>query len=258
MQLCCCSSCLWCSKLEDALAATREAGFDFLELLAIPDCHHVDLRETTADALGAKLRDYGLGLAALCVGPMATTSLAAMRDSLAYIERAIDAAEALDCQRVVVAGSPRDRADWDLTLAAYRRLDRFAQGRPALICLVNCHDTQLEIPEDFEFIFFAHDSPRIRMCADNGHFLRVGISPQEVVRRFGDHIQHVRLGDLVHDQSVALGAGEADLAGFCKALAMRGYGGFLSVAVEISGRDATIAELRASREYALRLIGAQA
>jgi inosose dehydratase len=258
MQLCCCNSCLWSSKLEDALGAIREAGFDFLELLAMPDCHHVDLRETTADAVGAKLREYGLGLAALCVGPIVTTSPAAMRDSVAYVERAIDAAEALDCQRIVAAGSPRDRADWDLTLEAYRRLDRFAQGRPALICLLNYHDTQLETPEDFEFIFFAHDSPRIRMCANNGHFLRVGISPQEVVRRFGDRIQHVRLGDQIGDQSVALGAGEADLAGFCKALAMRGYGGFLSVEVEISGRDATITELRASRKHALQLIGAQA
>jgi len=66
---------------------------------------------------------------------------------------------------------------------------------------------------DVREVLARHDDPRLGLCVDTGHFLVEDVTPEDVVREFGDRIVAVHLKDTSDAEIEDVpGAGQLDLA----------------------------------------------
>lgn len=233
MQICCCSICFRDCNLDEMLSCVAEAGYETLELVAIPGWLHLDIREVPAKELGEKLKANGLKLGALYPGGVKCSSDQAYAESISYIKRAIDYAEELYCRRIVFTGAGRDKAPLSAAIKGYQELAQYLSGRDVVICLENHYGNQIESPEDYEEIFRNVDSDNFGMTLDTGHFTSSGVPLAGLVDAFGEKIKHIHVKDHVGRVSVALGKGDTDNAGLIRDLYRTGYEGLLSVELEV-------------------------
>ena len=139
--------------------------------------------------------------------------------------------------------------------------------------------TFVETPAEVERLVTTTDPARIGICLDVGHYLVGGGDPVAALRQLGERVTHVHLKDvdpIVLDDLrsgaltgfgravrarvfTELGAGFLDLSGCLRALAERGYDGWLMVEQDSSwGPPSEAAAIgRRVLAQALRTIGAE-
>ena len=82
-------------------------------------------------------------------------------------------------------------------------------------------------------------SPRIGLCVDTGHFLRVPVDPVEVLRHFKDCVHAIHLKDMdvdkdgKHGKEFIVGEGPLDLKAVLKALLEWRFAGPISIEYEV-------------------------
>jgi inosose dehydratase len=133
--------------------------------------------------------------------------------------------------------------------------------------------TFVETPDEVDRLVTETDGARVGICLDVGHYLVGGGDPVEALRRLGARVTHVHLKDV--DPAVLadlrsgvltgfgravkarvfteLGAGALDLVGCLRALADRGYAGWLMVEQDSSWSPPSEAAAIGRRVLALAL-----
>ncbi len=236
MKLAFCSVCLENHSFEEMMTLASGNGYRALELIAIPDWIHVDLRHTQPNELKAKVEAHGMELVGLYPGGVDTASDATIEKCLAYIRKTIGVAKTLGVERLVFTGADREEGKESRLEAAIEALSSLV---PALedagvtLCLENHYRNQFEFPENYERLFETIASPNVAMTVDTGHFTSSQVDLLKLVDRFGERIRHVHLKDHIGTQSVAIGHGETDNRGFLKKLNQSGFDGYVSLELEV-------------------------
>jgi sugar phosphate isomerase/epimerase len=104
---------------------------------------------------------------------------------------------------------------------------------PVKLTLENHYRNVLEQPEDFEHVLAAIPDPRLGLCVDTGHFHSVHVDTPALIRHFAPRIYAVHLKDHIGTTSVGIGRGEVDLPAVIAALREVGYGGDLTIELEV-------------------------
>jgi inosose dehydratase len=83
--------------------------------------------------------------------------------------------------------------------------------------------------------------PRIGLCIDIGHTLRIGSDPIVDVVRFADRLHDLHIKDVTaaapEGKTLQIGRGVIDIPAFLRALVKSGYSGFASFEYEAEGSD---------------------
>ena len=256
MQICCCSICFRDCNLDDMLSRVAEAGYEVLELIAIPGWMHLDLREMAAKELGEKLEANGLRLGAIYPGGIKCSSEQAYAESISYIKKAVDYAEELCCKRIVFTGAGRDQALLSAAIKGYQELAQYLSGRDVVVCLENHYRNQIEFPKDYEEIFLNVESDNFGITLDTGHFTSSKVPLVGLVDAFGEKIKHIHVKDHIGTLSVALGKGETDNAGLIRRLHRIGFDGLLSVELEVQDAENLHRYAREALRYLQGLVAA--
>lgn len=90
----------------------------------------------------------------------------------------------------------------------------------------------------------------IGLCVDTGHFLRSGVDPSAVVRRWPDRVYGAHLKDVKDRRAwTVLGQGDLDTVGFLKALRAARFNGVLALEYE-ENPDNPVSDIQACLAYA--------
>ena len=247
----------------EALVACKTAGFDNIELLMVPGWAHVDPSVTPPAEVLAKARSLGLAIVGVHAGGIDAASDDSLTRTVAYIRKAMEAAAEMGAERVVFTGNSTPAGtDQAGRTAILRRiaaaLDGLAERAEELklnIALENHYHCQIETPADYEalFAFLRNPSPRLGATVDTGHYTASGVDPAAAVRELGGRIRNVHVKDHVGTQSVGLGYGQTDNAAVAVALREVGYGGYLTVELEVHDRQNALRYMREAYPYMERL-----
>ena len=83
--------------------------------------------------------------------------------------------------------------------------------------------------------------PRIGLCIDIGHTMRIGQDPTEAFERYSDRVLDIHIKDVTaataEGTTVEIGRGVIDIPKFLKALIQRRYQGIVSLEFEKDGAD---------------------
>jgi sugar phosphate isomerase/epimerase len=236
MYLACHSMLFGALSLEKALQHIAWAGFDGVELAAIPGmAEHVSPAHLPGEVsrLRRAIDTHRLYLAAIDVAT----------HEPARIEAAIPLAAALGAPYLAIAagGRPNDGRSFDRVVASLRHLAREAEQASVALALaprigsaVHGIDTALRVLE-------AVGSPSLCLCLDPSHLFRAGEEPVEAARRLAPHAVLCHIRDYAPSpagvsgrppgppESQVPGRGATDLLGFLGALGAAGYAGALSL-----------------------------
>lgn len=255
--------------LADALRTIRTAGFDEIDLGALPGvCDHVPFVldadavssvAETVNASGLRVRSVNGDIGDLN-RVLSADERAARRehlDMLLTLTRAIGAQAlvlpcgALDHEPIRSLDEDLDAVAAELTDAAER-----ARGFGVEIWTESLHFFRL--CWNTERAAALSDRLRgtdVRVVMDFSHITASGDSPIDFVDRFADSIAHVHLRDAAPGNiNLSIGNGSADFAGGLRALADAGYTGHFSL--ELETRDVTNDERPAAAVAAASVISA--
>lgn len=208
--------------LDEALDGVVEAGFDSIDLGAVPlFCPHVDLddpSEQQQDRARRAVRDRGLRVASVNTVP----SVGLKPDELGSARELDRARVALAIARSVDAGL--------LTINAWSRsagqrgplLEAWAAHIRRVIDEAGGMDVQLEIPHHGTMaesvseaveLLEAVRAPGVRVTYDTSHIVAGGSTISDSLQHLGPHIGHVHLRDAIgSDINHTPGDGEVDFA----------------------------------------------
>lgn len=135
--------------------------------------------------------------------------------------------------------SPRDQAGaLDRVMACVEQvLDRVPGDSSVRLTLEPHFGNVLEQPDDFARVLEAFPDPRLGLCPDTGHFHSARVDTVAFIRRFAERAYAVHLKDHVGKTSVGIGRGEIDLRAIVKALEDVGYGGDLTLELEVEDTE---------------------
>lgn len=120
---------------------------------------------------------------------------------------------------------------------SFTSLDRLVEKTEIAVAIHNHgpEDGRYGKPELIEKAIRGHHE-RIGLCVDTGHFLRAGVDPVDVVKRFKERIYAVHLKDVTcgngKSKSAILGQGDLDLVAFLRALKKTEFRGGLALEYE--------------------------
>jgi len=248
----------------EALAACKTAGFENIELLAIPGWAHVDIASTPTAEVAEKADAIGVKIAGIHGGGIDGASDDGLASTVAYLRRAMAYAAQLGAERLVFSGHgwPEDLTDarrseiLERIAAGVSQLADDAAGQNVKICLENHYRCQIETLQDYRDIYAAlsSDNAWIGATVDTGHFTSSQVDPVAVVRGLGPRVLNVHVKDHIGTESMALGAGRTDNAGVAAALAEIGYQGDLTVEMEVHDRANALQYVRDAWPYMVDLV----
>lgn len=247
MKIACGGICFAEQDFEGMLQGAEQAGYEWVEVLAIPGWIHVNLREMEPGALAEKVAAHGLGLAALYSLGAKTGSREELLNSLEYFSRTVTVAEALGVENIVFSGDNRERGNRTMMIEGFKRMAERLSGRSVYVCLENHAGNMIQTPEDYESILAEVNSENFGITLDTGHFTGAGIDGSLLIDRFPQKVRHMHIKDHIGTRPVRFGEGETDNRRYLQKLAKIGYQGFLSLEVEHEGR--TLQDAIAAREH---------
>ena len=248
----------------DALSEVADAGFESVELLAIEGWVHVQPGDVPASDVLAEAERHGLRICGLHAGGFGGSSEGELSRSVAYLRRAAALAAELGAEYMVFTGFPTPEGTGPSERAAIRtRLARgledllpVTSGHGIPIALENHYSCQVETLEDMQAILdeVGAGVSDLGATVDTGHFTSSGIDPAAAVRALRERVIHVHVKDHVGHASVGLGSGETDNAAVVRELRELGYGGYLTVELEMPYGEDAMRHLREARPYVESLI----
>jgi len=108
---------------------------------------------------------------------------------------------------------------------------------PIRVALEPHYYSRFQDAADFDFIFDRIDHPQLGITIDIGHFHSAEVDTIAFIRKYAAKIWNVHLKDHIGTQSVAIGAGEIDIAGIIKELHKHNYEGALALEIEPKDHD---------------------
>ena len=239
----------------DLLAALSSAGYAGVELGA-PGFFGSDTHET-----GTAFAEFGLACAGAYVPLRPLHGREAMEEDLENLRTVcavlaslpqsgpvILAEETEDAIKRHVRRGPRHSeldltgAQWKVFIDGMAEAARTASGYGLPVSYHPHTGTHVEQPHEVDRFLEGCDIP---LTLDTGHAAAGGDDPIDLLRRWGDRVNHVHLKDVnmeavdkasaegsvfsMADAAVPLGEGDLDLAGFMRALAERDYRGWIVV-----------------------------
>lgn len=257
--------CLHHHSLDDALNICAAAGFKNIELLSVPGWKHVEAGKVCARELLAKAAALGLRYTGVHAGGIGGADEREVRESVAYIEKAIALAKELAADHIVFSGFP-----WPADLTPERReaicrqIGRSLKGLlPQLeaanlpVALENHYHCQIETVQDYLWAFeSAGDSPLIGATLDTGHFTSSQVDVTEAARVLGKRTNNVHIKDHIGTQSVALGTGHTDNAGLVRELKHLGYARTLTCELEVADYENIVQHVNDAKPYIEKLMTA--
>ncbi len=153
--------------------------------------------------------------------------------------------------------SPREQAGaLDRVLACVEQvLDRVPADSPVRLTLEPHYRNVLEQPADFARVLEALPDPRLGLCLDTGHFHSARVDTVAFIHRFAPRIYAVHLKDHVGTTSVGIGRGEIDLRAIVTALEEVGYGGDLTLELEVKDTESLDRYTEEAYVYLCGLLG---
>jgi len=255
-------------RLADAIRHTAAAGYAGIDIWGgRPHAYRRDLSREEIAELRELLRQSGLAVASFIPAQfryptcLCSSNETIRRDSVAYIQDAIETAAALGAP--VVSVCPGHTVDGQGGADGWQRL---ADSLDALCKFAAPRDIRLAIePADrYETDLIQTTAEAIRMIdllghsnlgvvLDNGHAFVVQESCAEAIQRLGNRLFHVHVDDNngVRDQHLVPGDGSFDFAPFITSLRQAGYAGYLCAEL---GWDYTVEPERAARQARERLV----
>ena len=255
--------CLHGHGYDDAMKVCAGAGFKDIELLAVPGWKHVEAGTVTARELLDKAAALGVRYSGVHAGGIDGTSEEGVRNSVAYIEKAIALAKELGAGHVVFTGfgwpkdmTPPQREEICHRIGrALKGLLPQLQAAGVAIALENHYLCQVETVADYEMIFAeAGDSPLLGVTLDTGHFTASQVDVAAAARALGKRTINVHLKDHIGTQSVALGTGHTDNAGLVRELANIGYKGYLTCELEVADYENIVRHVNDAKPYMENLV----
>jgi sugar phosphate isomerase/epimerase len=238
MRLVCASIC-YRGYAPDEFAATLElapkVGFRLMEIHG-----PMTLRPAAIDAFDLpKVRDALHASGMQCVGiyvPGWGGADAADVDVRARaIAKAVGFAAELGADHVTSTGAGKrtERTLSSVVDCVQQVLERVPRTSDVRLVLEPHYGNVLEQPEDFQTVFDRVRDPRVGLCVDTGHFHSAGVDTVALIHAFASRLYNVHLKDHVGSTSVGIGRGEIDLPAILAALREVGYGGDLTIELEV-------------------------
>lgn len=232
--------------LETQLDILASEGVSWLEFRGAWGTNVLELERTSLQRARQLLDARGFRVSAIG-SPIGKSGLDwAPSFELERLERAILAAEILDTSLIRVfsffisAGQAPVWRDEVISRLAGLAV-RAAQAGKTLV-LENEGGLYADIPERCSDVLQSINSPALRMAFDPGNFVVVGIRPMaEAWPPLADWTAHVHAKDagFADHQARPAGEGDGDLLEFLRALAARGYRGYLTLEPHFKSPDAT-------------------
>lgn len=233
--------------LLDAIRDIGSAGYQGIEVF---DGNLLDY-ESQPTVLRDALEAAGLELASVYSG--GNLIFDDIRDEeLWRITNAARVAASFGATNLVVGGGARRASatteqDYDKLGAALDRVTEIAERFGLHACYHPHLSTIVESPEELETIM---KRTRVGFCPDTAHLAAGGGDPADLIRRFGDRMQHLHLKDLRTEPVafVPLGAGVLEFGGILSAVRDVGFDGWIVVELDSYDGDPLTAA-KASKDY---------
>lgn len=217
--------------MDDAARGIAEAGYAGTEMFD----GDVAKYSEKPDVLRSLLADNNLELVSVYTGANFIYS-DILPDELDKIRRAIELAAGFGAERLVVGGGARRAAgttDEDY-VALGRGLDRVSEmaADKGLVATFHPHLTTIvENPDELARIL---EISSIGFCPDTGHLAAAGGDPADLIRQYGDRVEHVHLKDVIPEPFgwTPLGEGTLDFTDIVTAVAEIGYDSWLMVELD--------------------------
>ncbi len=225
-------------SLDEALKGSAEAGFKYVELLAIPGTKHIVLEkmgEEEVEKLKEKLKGYGLEPTSVSAHSDLTK-----KEGVKYIKKAIDFAKSISAGVVNTGAGEADSPEG--ASAFYenmKELSKYAQEKEIIIGL-ETHGSILGTGEAGLAVMKRINSDFVRINYDTANVIfYAGVRPEEDIHKIIDYIAHLHLKDKIGGKRVwnfpALGEGEIDFKVIFDALEKKGFSGPMGVEIEFDG-----------------------
>lgn len=217
--------------ITSVLAFVQKAGVKYVEIATTAKRNHV---KELADLVDPKAAIQSFGLECVCLSGGWCDFVRGDTDNLGY-QLELMHKLALDRIRLFVS-NPRDEAEptrenFDKAVKQFQRLSREVFG---IICIENeggltaTADGTLDLLE-------AIDRPNVRTVFDPVNYMRCGENPIQAALKLDSHIAHVHAKDILNDEYVAVGDGEAPWDTILWALRSVQYKGNISIEYEGTG-----------------------
>jgi sugar phosphate isomerase/epimerase len=231
-------------RLEDAIRHTAAAGYASIDIWGgRPHAYRRDLSQEEIAELRELLRASHLAVASFIPAQfryptcLCSNNETIRRDSVAYIQDAIETAAALGAPIVSVCpGHTVDRqgnADgWQRLADSLDTLCKFAASRDIRLAIEPADRYETDLIQTTAAAIRMIDllgHPNLGVVLDNGHAFVVNESCADAIQKLGSRLFHVHIDDNngVRDQHLVPGDGSFDFAPFIAALRQAGYAGYL-------------------------------
>lgn len=200
---------------EETILNAKRLGYDAIEVKA-GWLDQPTLGETEANlhALSALLTEHEIGITSVAIYGRAIES--PVEEALAYYERAIRLARALDCSVVSGMTGRDNRLSLDKNLPRFGEyfgeIARIAEEHAVRIALepwpgrVLGHgpyrwENMATTPELWDMLFELVPSPAVGLEYDPSHLLWQGIDHLQAIREYSQRIHHVHAKDIIVDEA---------------------------------------------------------
>lgn len=208
-------------KLDEAIAMTKRVG---LKNIALKDVHlAMNADDDEIKAAAAKVKEAGLNLYGC--GVVYMRNEAEVNQAFEYAKTA---------QMTTIIGVPNH----DLLPLVDKKVKEYD-----IVVAIHNHgpgDKVYPTPESVYEKIKALD-PRIGLCMDVGHTVRIGADPVQDTLRFADRMLDVHIKDVTAAEAkgstVEIGRGVTDIPGFIRALIRIGYARYVSFEYEKDEND---------------------
>jgi inosose dehydratase len=235
------------------LDGIARAGVEWLELGPVgylpsdPEAVRWELRRRGLSSVGTfvfdDLHDPGAARRVCHAAERALGAIVATEGRLIVLIDRPDAARAATAGRADAA-VPLARGAWDAMVDTVRQIAVRAAERGVRAVFHPHAGTYVEFEREVERLLADVPHDELGLCLDTGHALYAGDDPANLIRRYGDRIEHLHLKDvaadvrdrgedfwsaLAHGAFCPIGGGMLDIAAVRDALAAIGYNGFATV-----------------------------
>jgi sugar phosphate isomerase/epimerase len=229
----------------EQIAIVREAGYAGIELVSDPQ-GSLDARSLDGPgrrALRELLDASGLALPSIAAhGNLLQTDPERRAEQLARIQAGIDLAadlagpEGPPCVVTMTYGRPETYvAQREEIAAGCEELARYAAPKGVTVALEPHVGQAFDLPEKVAWLMERAGSPHFRLNFDNSHFEVMGRDLAEYVPLLTPYAVHTHLKDQrglsPQHEFLVPGEGDFDYPRYLRAMAVAGYGGFVTVEI---------------------------
>jgi sugar phosphate isomerase/epimerase len=206
-------------NLDDAIAMTQKLGVKYITL---KDCH-LSLKSSTEERQTARRKIAVAGLILMGGGVIY------LKDDEAEIRNAFEYAKDAGMPTIVASPEPQ----------ALGKLDKMVNEYQIRVAIHNHGpgDEKYPAPRDVFNQVKNHD-PRIGLCIDIGHTVRIGADPVEAIQKYSSRLYDVHFKDVTaaapSGEGTELGRGVIDIVGVLKALRAIRYSHHVALEYEIN------------------------